>query len=422
MSMRPKRYSGGSGGGEEMFDHPPSGFVTESGFGVCHNGAIGFADDVTLGTSGAVSGSITTLGSVDTSLNSSGLSTTNSAAKTPTGKRAIISSNRDAQDAMALMSCGGVGSSKLKAAGGYPCTCESHVAAGAATRTEKKSTPFENKLRDIVFEAQAGIPYSPEAAGVHQAVDIFNTYPNGVPLHDEMDPELVGHATKLNAALETARAVTTSVALGVKDMHDAVGPIQKAAELAGLFDNLIHLGPKYRNGYATRDRRGDPPKKVQGRPNQPPQQRGGDVKNHQVRYVRDLRGASPSSVPRGQKTTHKGQWHAHKGDYIFHEDGTVWKHNPKSGHFTDLLDKVAGNIMRPTDPKHGVVYSHDGKTGYTKHHDQKKFHNSELVPRKKKGQAPRQAPGGGKGGGALPHGSGQWHNFVRVPGAPTGRW
>lgn len=69
----------------------------------------------------------------------------------------------------------------------------------------KKRLGMHERMNGIVFEAITGVPYSKEAAAQHSVVDIFRTFPDGVPTHSEMSHEEVKEAGRLTAMLEMAR-------------------------------------------------------------------------------------------------------------------------------------------------------------------------------------------------------------------------
>lgn len=69
----------------------------------------------------------------------------------------------------------------------------------------KRAMSFKERMNAMVFEAVAGVPYSKEAARQHAVVDIFQTFPGGVPTHAGMNHGEVKEAARLTAMLEVAR-------------------------------------------------------------------------------------------------------------------------------------------------------------------------------------------------------------------------
>lgn len=95
----------------------------------------------------------------------------------------------------------------------------------------KKMMRQDEKMNAMVFETVTGIPYSKEAARQHAVIDIFKTFPDGVPTHAEMDHHEIGEAARLTAMLEVARdgvreAVMTGYPLG-KVHRDALRHIHE---------------------------------------------------------------------------------------------------------------------------------------------------------------------------------------------------
>jgi hypothetical protein len=291
---------------------PPGGIITETGFGICEDGAIGFADCVMQraapGGGYGGGGQFTMMASAPAPVASE---VTTAAAEKPKsgggGGGGAVLSNRDAQkymggrvprsssrrtamptttleggyddDAdMKMCTCpdggvphytSGMRSGYAEMMGGdYHCDSDddelgmaglasfgkslakhaknaAHAAHGALKKAhesyrnskQKKQKEEEEEekprsalhrvkkalgmqsahahMNSIVFEAMTGEPYSKEAARRHQVVDIFSTFPDGVPTHSGMSVGEIKHAATLSTLLDVAReGVAESVILG----------------------------------------------------------------------------------------------------------------------------------------------------------------------------------------------------------------
>lgn len=253
---------------------PGAAFVTDTGFGVCTNGAIGFADDV-IGMPVAVS---TAAAAAAAPLPLEAKKPVKMASKS--GSSSKILSNRDAQRYMGMpkfqqqqrsMSVPALRSkiqTRPLSSPSYSsphtmCTCPDggiceddyatatpmRARAYSAKATKPATTTFTaanaKKANELVFEAMTGRPYTASAAREHRIVDIFSTFPDGVPVHAGMSRAERDHADELSGMLMKARAdVMECVALGKR-----LGPGQRKL--------LKELHAKVHHFHGTLDVNGD---------------------------------------------------------------------------------------------------------------------------------------------------------------------
>jgi hypothetical protein len=72
--------------------------------------------------------------------------------------------------------------------------------------SEDHQTKMNRKIMNkMVFEAVTGIPYSRTSALDHSVVDIFKTFPDGIPTHDDMTLGEAKEAEMMSSMMDSAR-------------------------------------------------------------------------------------------------------------------------------------------------------------------------------------------------------------------------
>lgn len=96
-----------------------------------------------------------------------------------------------------------------------------HAAAAGKSmlRRAKGMAGMTERMNAMVFEAVSGIPYSPSTAARHDVVDIFGTFPDGIPTHAGMDHGDIREAGELSAMLDMARERVAGAAILGEALH-----------------------------------------------------------------------------------------------------------------------------------------------------------------------------------------------------------
>lgn len=204
---------------------PATGYITDSGFGVCQNGAIGFAEDVFPSPSSMSIATLRAQPAVES------VEQQQKPRLDSLEKKSAVMSNREAQDQMVLRSftpkcvtyctcpdggvpsaSGGTQARAIEAAAGLGKKnlnmIRSDISAGPNLmgRRTLQEEPTNSHMNKLVFEAVTGKKYTKAAVQKHKVVDIFNTFPDGVPTHSSMSPMEKQNCALLSTLLHSVRA------------------------------------------------------------------------------------------------------------------------------------------------------------------------------------------------------------------------